>query len=846
MPSFRSFTYGIIFLLTLITGRHYNVIAFLRDHYNPDHVKCYRQLENESKRLQKTELDLLFLRKCKVYNVMPKFLRFKLYKKSLNSSGFYKEWQAKLLDLEIAEKTKLLATHKASVVSSSSAFFVMLNGLDCFLVRKSLQKNIESYRENIMRTHCKKLKHLSIDNDLEPCDPKKVVHNYSSVIISSRLRMLLAFGLDFKLPKFKINFHQFFGSIEQIAYRLSNETCAPGKNFNNFIEKLQFISKKYFFEFNPLKIHSPIFSKDDIDMLKNFGKRPDIFVSSPDKGNGVVIVDKPTYLNSMYAIINDSTKFKAITERIELFCLHVEDKINSFLLRMKKSGTLDESIYKKLYVTGTGPGILYGKPKIHKSDFSQKFQFRPILAAYNQASYKIAKFLVPILAPLTSNEYTIINSAEFTKKIQNIENVGKYYMASFDIDSLFTNIPLRETIKICCEGMFQNCPEVHGFNKKDFGKLLELASLNSFFLFDGHYYQQTEGLGMGIPLGPTFANIFMCHHETTWMDECPLSFKPAYYFRYLDDTFLLFRDKNQCNSFFKFVNSKHKNIRFTVEHENDDSLSFLDVNLKRNNGELLSTVFRKPTFTGLGTSFFSFCCLKFKTNAIQTLLHRGFNICSTAFSFKKEVDFLKKFFHENGFPRSLIERKIETFLSKKLDVHIPNVTVNPKPFYYKLQFYGQESVLFDIEISKLISEFFYHIKPIGVLINTYSIGNFFKMKDTLPKSLCACVIYKYSCPKENCGSVYIGSTIRTLLTRANEHRGLSTRTGRPLASPAHSAVREHSEQCSGDVNLSDFSILGQMRASFDYELRLAESIHIIKERPDLNDMKSAFPLKIVK
>ena len=104
MPSFRSYTYGIIFLLTLITGRHYNVITFLRDHYNTDHVKCYRKLDNESKRLQKTELDLLFLRKCKVYNVMPKFLRFKLYKKSLNSSVFYKEWQVKLLDLEIAEK----------------------------------------------------------------------------------------------------------------------------------------------------------------------------------------------------------------------------------------------------------------------------------------------------------------------------------------------------------------------------------------------------------------------------------------------------------------------------------------------------------------------------------------------------------------------------------------------------------------------------------------------------------------------------------------------------------------------------------------------------------------------
>ena len=117
MPSFRSYAYGIIFLLALIAGRHYNIIAYLRDRYDTNHVKYYRKVEDKSKQLQKTELDLLFLKKCKIYNVIPKFLRFKLYKKSLNSSVFYKEWQVKLLDLEITEKIKLLATHKASVVS---------------------------------------------------------------------------------------------------------------------------------------------------------------------------------------------------------------------------------------------------------------------------------------------------------------------------------------------------------------------------------------------------------------------------------------------------------------------------------------------------------------------------------------------------------------------------------------------------------------------------------------------------------------------------------------------------------------------------------------------------------
>ena len=68
-----------------------------------------------------------------------------------------------------------------------------------------------------------------------------------------------------------------------------------------------------------------------------------------------------------------------------------------------------ENVFRSLLSTGTAPGILYGLPKIHKPDFSTKFQFRPIFAAYNCPSFKIAKYLVPILSPLTTNDFTLEN-----------------------------------------------------------------------------------------------------------------------------------------------------------------------------------------------------------------------------------------------------------------------------------------------------------------------------------------------------------------------------------------------------------------------------------------------------
>ena len=162
--------------------------------------------------------------------------------------------------------------------------------------------------------------------------------------------------------------------------------------------------------------------------------------------------------------------------------------------------------------------------------------------------------------------------------------------------------------------------------------------------------------------------------------------------------------------------------------------------------------------------------------------------------------------------------------------------------YFSFPYFGHKSILLNIELTKLISNYFYHIHPKIIQVNSFRIGSLFKYKDTLPKKLCSSVVYKYCCPLE-CGSVYIGSTIRTPHTRVMEHRGVSNRTGVPLSNPSQSSPRMHSAQCSGDVTCSDFSILGGHRNFVD--LRILESLYILKLKPNLNETMSAFPLKVL-
>ena len=126
-------------------------------------------------------------------------------------------------------------------------------------------------------------------------------------------------------------------------------------------------------------------------------------------------------------------------------------------------------------------------------------------------------------------------------------------MASLDVDSLFTNIPLEETIDICVRRLYKDSDIVNGINKKDFRVLLEISTKESFFIFDDEYYRQIDGVAMGSPLGPTLANIFLCYHEENWLKECCSSFQPIFYRRYVDDIFVLFHSVEQFDRFYVYM-----------------------------------------------------------------------------------------------------------------------------------------------------------------------------------------------------------------------------------------------------------------------------------------------------
>ena len=123
-------------------------------------------------------------------------------------------------------------------------------------------------------------------------------------------------------------------------------------------------------------------------------------------------------------------------------------------------------------------------------------------------------------------------------------------------------------------------------------ELLTTTMSESLILFDQQFYEQHDGVSMGSPLRPTLTNVFLCHHEKTWLQNCPSEFKPVIYRIYVDDTFLIFRSKHHIEKFRNYLNRQRKKIKFTSETENGNSIPFLDIKITRNNNKFMTSVYR--------------------------------------------------------------------------------------------------------------------------------------------------------------------------------------------------------------------------------------------------------------
>ena len=235
----------------------------------------------------------------------------------------------------------------------------------------------------------------------------------------------------------------------------------------------------------------------------------------------------------------------------------------------------NENEYDKLYPSGSAPARIYGTPKMHKFSSSDSFpKLRPIVSSIGTFNYNLARFLCDLLSPLVPNDYSCKDTFSFVSQIKNANLSGKF-LVSQDVTSLFTNIPLQETIDIAINLIFNHNPNLN-ITQKELKKLFLFATSQTHFLFNSKFYDQIDGVTIGSPLAPVLANVFMGFCQSKWLNEYNLN-KPEFYLRYVDDVLAAFDKEQDSLNLFNFLNNKHPDIKFTIEKQVNYSIAVLDV-----------------------------------------------------------------------------------------------------------------------------------------------------------------------------------------------------------------------------------------------------------------------------
>ena len=219
-------------------------------------------------------------------------------------------------------------------------------------------------------------------------------------------------------------------------------------------------------------------------------------ILKPDKGNGIVIINRSDYIIAVECLFSDTSKFRQLPTDPTPTRLNT---LQNYLSKLLNQGEISESEYSLLR-----PKHAHAVPKIHKQ-YTTLPKFRPIVDTTNTTHYNVGKFLSNLLNPLTQNRFSLSDSFQAVSDINSISK--KLFLEGYQFVSLFTNVPLTKTVNIILERVYTEKLINTKLSKRSLKKLILDSCNKTAFSFNNKIYEQIDGVSMGSSLGPVLANI---------------------------------------------------------------------------------------------------------------------------------------------------------------------------------------------------------------------------------------------------------------------------------------------------------------------------------------------------
>ena len=784
--------------------------------------KYYRNLESTNKKLINLKWSKVYSQSCLSENILPKYSRIRHEDPAIPSTDATTKYRRYLVEQELSRKEQqmeklhqtrdrlLLEIENFNVsceskASVTSALNVILQNSDEIGKTRILKKLNSVYHGNFGNS---KEKSLCIKENVDN------FVNLSNYVLSASEKEFLNLGLNCHIqPKYdKIHKQVELETLYQNLLNLESKkkvTIKPELSDRLRSEGTKHRHQKF----------KSILTPSLKEAAKSLKTNAEIVIRKADKSSQYVIMNKDEYITKLNEILSDGSKFERITRNpIE----NLKKEANALI---ETQNAVQDDIKIPKIIGDYKPGYVYGNVKTHKTGNP----LRPIISQIPTPTYNLAKTLNQIIVPYMPNQYTLKSSSDFIDLLRT--NSCNGIIASLDVESLFTNVPIDATIEIIIQETYHN-PSLPPpkMPKEILKRLLELCTKKAPFKCpEGKLYVQIEGVAMGSPLGPTFANYYMGHLENVVFKN--QMNKPKIYARYMDDIFVEVKDETEIIKL-KELFERHSVLNFTYEMNVNQKLPFLDVLVDASDNCFKTTVYHKPTDLGLCLNGLSECTEKYKLSCINNYINRAYKISDNWEAFHEELKIIKQRLINNNYSNQMIDSQINKFLEKKQmgDSNKQNKT-SVKIFYasqmhpnYKIEEKSIKSIIYNNvkclnEEEKLDLVFYYkNIKTSSFVMKNNAAPPLGQLEQTN-------VIYKFSCPMSHSQATeYIGFCQTTLSQRLVSHR-------------QNGSIREHFEKCHNikptrDQLINNTEIIA--RANDRQRLAIKEALLILKEKPIIN------------
>ncbi|XP_055918356.1 uncharacterized protein LOC129950440 [Eupeodes corollae] len=341
---------------------------------------------------------------------------------------------------------------------------------------------------------------------------------------------------------------------------------------------------------------------------------------------------------------------------------------------------------------------------------------------------------------------------------------------------------------------------------------------NNYLQFKDIIYKQIFGMPMGNPLSPTIADLVMDH----LLDECltGCNAKPNFIVKYVDDIFAVM-DKYKVADLLLILNGFHSKLQFTVENENNSSISFLDVKIHRMDTQLSFDWFQKPTASGRLINFRSNQAKHIIFNTASNLINKVFTLSDERFHHSNIIK-VTKILSDNGFPPAIIRGLILQQQCRRAKQQSED---NNKGYFKSIVYVPKLAESFKQVVTKNIQDVRLAFKSNQTIRHLFT-----KLKTKIDRDKRTDVIYKINCkgkPDETCNLCYIGTTKQFLRQRLSNHKSdIKNNNLAKTALAAHSIDKGHFPDFDGVKVLQT-----EKHTSKRYTL---ETLHILNNKNNMN------------